>query len=300
MTQDDWHAETQDRLSKSFIYQILQEKCKHDPAGHQVLELIDEATIYAYQKTKTILMHMGEFTLHDGDHLFRVLLLMEKLLSCKQIKELSVPELMLLILSAFFHDIGMAPDEKAVFAWRKVWDTSPKFDDSVDENEYLKFKRYYLALPDKISQLNSFVQRGDHSNADLTKNYLISDYIRSTHAERAKEIIKNDWLEKIKYRDVDLTVEFASICFSHNNDALSIFELEQNFLCGPDIYANLQLVAVILRLSDILDFDAKRTPSVLYSHLFVRHPISIEEWKKHRSIEAWTINEKCVSVSFFL
>ncbi len=49
-----------------------------------------------------------------------------------------------------------------------------------------------------------------------------------------------------------------------------------------------------MRLSDLLDFDAKRTPSVLYSHLFVRHPISIKEWGKHRAIEAWTINSECI------
>lgn len=134
----------------------------------------------------------------------------------------------------------------------------------------------------------------NNSHADLIKNYLIADYIRTTHAERARAIIKKDWLEKIRYRDTDLTVEFASICFSHNEDPFSILDLDRNYLCGPEIYANLQLVAVILRLSDLLDFDAKRTPSVLYSHLFVRNPISIKEWNKHRSIEAWTINSTSI------
>lgn len=294
MSHDDWHAETQTRLLKSAIYLALKEKCKTDAAGHQVLELVDETTIYAYQKTKTILMHMGEFTLHDGDHLFRVLMLMEKLLSPEQIDDLNVPELMLLILSAFFHDIGMAPDEKDVLSWKKVWDVSPVFDGEVDEGEFNKFQRYYLAQPEKISKLEVFISLGNNSGADLVKNYLVSDYIRRTHAERAREILKKDWLERIVYRDTDLTVEFAGICFSHNEDPLSILDLDQNYLCGPEVYANLQLVAVILRLSDLLDFDAKRTPSILYSHLFVRHPISIIEWNKHRSVEAWAINHKLI------
>ncbi len=293
MSHDDWQAETQTRLPKSAIYLKLQEKCK-DSVGRQVLALVDKATVYAYQKTKTILMHMGEFTLHDGDHLFRVLMLMEKLLSPEQIDELTVPELMLLILSAFFHDIGMAPDEKDVLSWKKVWDDSRIFDDNIDENEFNKFQRYYLARPEKISKIEGFVSQGNNSAADLIKNYLIADYIRTTHAERAKEIIKKDWLESIIYRDTDLTVEFAGICFSHNEDPLSILDLDQNYLCGPEVYANLQLVAVILRLSDLLDFDAKRTPSILYSHLFVRHPISIIEWNKHRSVEAWAINHKSI------
>lgn len=294
MSHDDWREETQSRLAKSAIYLELQEKCKVDAAGNQVLELVDDATFYAFQRTKAILMHMGEFTLHDGDHLFRVLILMEKLLTPENIEEMSTPELMLLILSAFFHDIGMAPEIKDVLSWKKVWDHSPSFDDEVDEKEYNKFQRYYLARPDQKLKLEEFMVRGNNSGTDLIKSYLIADYIRTTHAERARFIIEKDWLEKIKYRDTDLTVEFASICFSHNEDPFSILELDQSFLCGPDVNANLQLVAVILRLSDLLDFDAKRTPSVLYSHLFVRHPISIKEWDKHRAIEAWTINSECI------
>lgn len=293
MSYDDWKAETQERLPKSAIYRTLKDKCDDDPAGNQVLSLVDDATFFAYQKTKTILMHMGEFTLHDGDHLFRVLTLMEKLLSPEKIEELSVPELMLLILSAFFHDIGMAAEEKDVCSWRKVWDLSPSLSDE-EKDEYSKFQRFYLSKPELNSQIESYVAQGKNSDADLLKNYIVSDYIRSTHAERARDIIEDNWLEKIKYRDVDLAVEFADICFSHNNDALSLLELDRSYLCGDGTYANLQLVAVILRLADILDFDAKRTPSVLFSHLFVRHPVSIKEWNKHRAIEAWTISENII------
>ena len=291
MNNDDWKAETQARLPKSAIYLALKEKCNDDPAGSHVLSLVDDATFFAYQKTKTILMHMGEFTLHDGDHLFRVLRIMEKLLSPEKIKELSVPELMLLILSAFFHDIGMAAEEKDVNSWKKVWDLPPSVLDEEAE-EYRKFQRFYLSKPELHSQIESFVLRQKNSDADLLKNYIISDYIRATHAERARDIIEKHWFDKIRYRDVDLTVEFAEICFSHNNDALSLLELDRKYLCGDGVYANLQLVAVILRLADILDFDAKRTPSILFSHLFVRNPISIKEWNKHRAIESWSISEE--------
>lgn len=68
-------------------------------------------------------------------------------------------------------------------------------------------------------------------------------------------------------------------------------------LCASDTVACLPLIAVVLRLSDILDFDAKRTPRVLYSHLYVRHPVSLKEWKKHRSIDAWEINSELIQYS---
>ncbi len=294
MTNDDWREETQGRLAKSLIYCELKEKCKNDSSGAQVLALVDNATHYAYQRTKTILRHMGEYTLHDGDHLFRVLNLMGKLLTKEAITKLSVPELMLLILSAFFHDIGMAPDEKSVLSWKKVWDIAPIFDDEIDEEEYENFRRYYASRPEKESQIEIFTTQGNTSNATLIKDYLIVDYIRSTHANRAREIIKKDWEGKIKYRDNDLTIEFASICFSHNEDALSILNMDKNYLCGPDVFACLPLVAVILRLADLLDFDAKRTPAILFSHLLVRHPISISEWNKHRAVESWSINSESI------
>lgn len=85
---------------------------------------------------------MGEFTLHDGEHLFRVLSIMELLLSSNVIKNLSTPELQLLILSAFMHDIGMAPEEKDVLAWRKIWDYN-LYLNQMKKNKYEEFKRFF-------------------------------------------------------------------------------------------------------------------------------------------------------------
>lgn len=291
MAQDDWRAETQTRLATSALYNSLKEKCKNDAAGAQVLQLVDDATYYAFQRTKTILVNMGEFTLHDGDHLFRVLLLMEQIISIEEVQKLTIPEYMLLILSAFFHDIGMAPTTKEVESWKKVWDEEPEFIDASDKISCGKFRRYYMAKHELKKELEKQMEIGNNSTADLQKSYLISDYIRTTHAHRAREIIKADWDGKIKYRDCDLTVELASICFSHNEDPLSILNLDTSYLCGPNVYANIQLIALVLRLADILDFDGKRTPRILYSHLFVRHPVSLFEWQKHRSIDAWNINK---------
>jgi len=154
--QDDWREETQLRLKKSNIYKILENKCKGDSAGEHVLSLVDEATYYAYQRTKTILRHMGEFTLHDGDHLFRVLRLMEKLVPIETIEKFSVPELMLLVLGAFFHDIGMAPDEKCVQSWTKLWDVDSSFSDDAEKVEYENFKRYCSSKLEQLTQIESF------------------------------------------------------------------------------------------------------------------------------------------------
>ena len=289
---DDYKDEILARLNKSEIYQTLRLKCEEkDP---EVIALVDSIVSYSCSRSKTIIRHMGEFTLHDEEHLFRVLNIMELLLSSRVISNLSIPELELLILSAFMHDIGMAPEEKDILAWKKVWDSEPEFESTEEKFKYEEFNRFYLARPDDKKRIIDYIIQGKHSLADTAKAYLITEYIRQTHAERARDIIEKDWNNKIRFRDADLTVEFALLCLSHNEDALGLLNLDKNFLCGAGIIICLPLIGLILRLADILDFDGKRTPPVLFSHLYVRHPVSLVEWSKHRAVEAWEINPEII------
>lgn len=298
---DEWKDDFLPRLKNNTLYKELHRRCiKKDS---EVIATIDTAVSYAVQRTKCIIMNMGEYTLHDEAHLFRVLNLMELLLTKDNISKLSVPELMLLILSAFFHDIGMAPNQKLIDTWKKAWDETPEFEDKNEEEEFNKFKRYYLSRHEQENAISDYLEKGDESKANTIKGYLISEYIRQTHAVRCREIIdkgkilNRDGDNKIKFREQDLTVELANICHSHNEDASKLLEFDKNMLCGQGIFACLPLVGVILRLADILDFDAKRTPPILFSHLYIRNPISIKEWEKHRSVRAWNLNPEIIQFS---
>lgn len=294
-TLDDWKSEYLPRLQKSYIYTSLVQDC--NTADKEVIVLVEKAVSFSIQRIKTIIRHMDEFTLHDDMHLFRVLYLMERLLTKTIIDNLSIPEKMLLILSAFFHDIGMAPDEKEVITWQKIWDAAPVIVDEEEQKSFNTFKRFYDARPEQQEIIEKMIAEGNHSKASLIKAYLITDFIRQTHAERAREIIAQHWSEKIVYRNTDLTVELANICQSHNEDALKLVAFDKNYPCGNNNYTCLPLLGVILRIADILDFDAKRTPLVLYSHLYVRHPVSITEWEKHRAIENWEISPDIIQFS---
>ncbi|WP_296142597.1 ATP-binding protein [uncultured Flavobacterium sp.] len=289
---DNYKDEYLLRLQKSIIFKTLVEKTNDKDKEVQIL--VDHAVSYAFQRTKTIVKHMGEYTLHDGDHLFRVLNLMERLLGENVIKNMSAPELMLLILTAFFHDIGMAPDEREVIAWKKVWDNYPEIDGTEETVDYEAFKRFYDSRPEQQIIIQRFISQGKTNQAETIKGYLISEYIRQTHANRARDIIAKDWDGRILFRDCDLTVELAQLCLSHNEDALKLMDFDKNYLCAAETFACLPLVGVILRLADILDFDSKRTPSVLYSHLYVRNPVSLAEWNKHRAVESWEISPELI------
>lgn len=293
----DWKNEISSRLHHSLIYKTLDEKLTQDgePLASQQKNLVFRAVSYAYQKSKLILKYMPEYTLHDGEHLFRVLYLMEKIIGKENIKKLSNAELLLLILTAFFHDIGMAPYETEIRAWKKDWkgtDPTPK-----ENEEYQKFQRFINTYPDKVDEIKKLQLSANHIKAELINSYLISEYIRSTHAKRAREIISKDWIGKILYKEQDLTPIFADLCFSHNEDALKLLSFETDFLCDENEFINIPYLGVVLRLSDLLVFDGKRTPSVLFSHLAVRNPVSLIEWEKHRSVKAWSISPEHIVFS---
>ncbi len=290
-------AGVENQLFKSKIYQIFKEKASKegDSIEAQVTSIVHDGVKDAYEKSKLIIKYMPEYTLHDGAHLFRVLYNMEKLIPEENIKQLSVPDLMLLILTAFFHDLGMAPYEYEIRAWKQDWrETEP---DEQERALYLEFERFTKTYPEKLDEIGRLRGKKQEAKARLLEDYLLSEYIRTTHAQRAKIIIAKEWKDRVKYRDTDLTHALAQLCFSHNEDSMALLKLDASYLCGEDITTNLQFVGLILRLADLLDFDAKRTPSVLFSHLTVRNPVSLAEWQKHRAVQAWKITKDDITFS---
>ncbi len=285
----DLKTEIESRLEKSQIYVILEKKLTIEGKAikSQQLSLIFECVEYAYQKTKLILKYMPEFTLHDGEHLFRVLYLMEKIITKEKIENLSSPELLLLILTAFFHDLGMAPYESEIRAWNEDWEDDEPIKKELLEFE--KFNRFANTFPEKLEEIEKLRSLKQNHKAELIHSFLISEFIRISHPQRAREIIANDWNGKILYQEQDLTGYLAELCFSHNEDAMKLMSLETDVLCNENSSINLPFIGVVLRLADLLNFDGKRTPSVLFSHLAVRNPVSLKEWEKHRSIKAWSI-----------
>lgn len=171
---------------------------------------------------------MPDFTLHDAEHLFRVLKLMEKLLTKNNIEKLYVPELMLLILTVFFHDIGMAPDEDTILCWKKYWNIDIKFNRSQEEKEYKEFERFCSARSERIKDIDVASKQGNITLSDTLKQYLITDYIRITHGKRLREIIDKDWNGRIKYRDLDHRNEyFFGIPIIHISTAQSVKNAKQ-------------------------------------------------------------------------
>lgn len=283
------------RLSNCTLYQELQSRSAENEEALRVCNLVSEAAEYAVDRSKAVVRYMTGYTLHDEAHLFRVLEIMGLLLGRENIKSLSIPELELLLLAAFFHDLGMSPDEKEIITWKKFWDEDPRIEER-EKASFREFSVYAKTHPDCLDQITVALQEKRITEADKLKDDLLVQYIRKTHASRARDIIQQDWMHKIRFGDVDLSVPLATICFSHADDPMELLNLGEALLCGQDVFASLPIVGVILRLADILDFDPKRTPNVLFSNLDISNPVSLVEWQKHRSVEAWHISESAIKL----
>ncbi len=255
---------------------------------------VDSIVESAHQRTKLITRNMREYTLHDADHLFRVLEHMGRLIPNEVLCTLSVPELALLILSAFLHDVGMAPPEHEIQQWFSFWDRPLPVTRAISEPTK-QFGRFVKGHPRLASDIANAERDGQGTSAQLIKEYLVAEHIRTTHAQRAQDIIQSEYRDALIFRNRNLTPLLGRLCKSHNEDAISLQSLESSLIFENDVYACLPFIGVVLRLADLLDFDAKRTPDVLFANLRIEHPVSLEEWKKHRAISGWVIKPRQIA-----
>ncbi len=286
------NSEISSRLEKILIYKELKKRCEEDASLAAVLALVHSIGEDAVNLSKAIILNMPEYTLHDENHIFNMLYLAGKIIPPNVMSNLSTPDLMMIILAVFLHDIGMSPSKELVQAWKGQLE---KDEEEKYKDEIYKFQRYRKTFVQEIDEIEIYHQNGEDSKAQLIEDQIITNYIRTTHAERARKMIAERWEGKIKFLDTDLTADLAEICFSHNESHMALLNMETIKLCAEDTYLCLPFVAVILRLTDIIDFDAKRTPTILFSHLTIKNPVSLKEWVKHQSVTAWSFGRETIT-----
>lgn len=286
------------KIKQSKIYKRLVDLSESDSEIKSLLTIVEGGVSYAEARAKTTIRYMDEYTLHDETHLYRVLSLMELIIPEETLNNLQALELSLLILSAFFHDLGMSPKEREIKIYKGLIDSNQEL--SVDETKKLEdFETYCETKIDLKQRIEKARENGNFGLAKMLESYRLTEYIRINHASKVKEIIEEiekneDWAKGLKYNNVQFGRHLASICESHNENILEYNSplFKTSILVKSNEYLNSIFISIVLRLADILDFDAERTPNVLFNHLDIQNPISLREWSKHRSILAWNINEK--------
>src|SRR5258706_571521 len=230
----------------------------------------------------------GQFTLHDETHTLRVVQLMASV-GRAVIDRLNAIEIALLILSAYMHDQGMVVEAGELERIRlsdewKLHEQNWVADHPNFAETLAKFNDPFLA--------NAERERVGEAIADL-RTAMFTDFLRRTHGTRSAEFVQRQFGSdpRLVWNGRSVVDLLALICLSHVRPAEAIttpngFRLDE--IVGTT-KVNVSLLAYILRLADILDFDRERTPDSLFRAIHFTSQISLLEWEKHRSVTGWEI-----------
>ena len=217
----------------------------------------------AFNRMKLVNINFSEYTLHDSEHLLRVIEIASKLLG-EGLSNLNSVEISLLILSALMHDQGMIlPIDQY-----KALNTN---------KEFIVFRdNWYIEHPNKKEierALNShYIKDSEKKVINLKlvelENALLTDYLRINHGARSAEFVKTEYLndKRLEVFGINLAPFIAKLASSH---CISVDKLVVNNgfhfdeLIGP-CKVNMPYLSIILRLADLLDFDRERTPDILF------------------------------------
>lgn len=220
----------------------------------------------------------SDFTLHDQDHSFRVAEMMIKVISPEMIGKLSEYEIMLLLLSAYLHDIGMTPELKKVNGIKEALIDGKLT--SITESER-KSLQHWLDEQDAdfevgIDKYNTQDFEG-HKNLFQTIKYYCRERHNDWSGEWIDENLKEIQIEKYPNWQNDL----KNICKSHHYGLNELLDTKFDAIQINSKIVNLRYIAMCLRMADVLENDPERTPDVIFQHRNISKDSTIYWYKDH-------------------
>ncbi len=289
-------------LSESKLFTQLEQAQTNDATARSLLAghvrwVVDHAQIIS----QWIIRRLPQYTLHDGTHLFNVLSIMEELLPEETLRQLTPLECALCILAAFTHDLGMV----------MLDDKVQKYQETTGTPENQEWLRHCAAYPEELRQIKHWKQIADNEPArkaeasrcvSYLEGHLLAEFIRKRHADSLDPILH--WLNQLekeaqnlalfRYGNLNFKRYLAQIGVSHGQ---CVTWLRETLVQGnrPDRFCrlanservNFAFPGLLVRLADIMDFDASRAPSILYQYFGIGDAVSILEWNKHMAITGW-------------
>lgn len=222
-----------------------------------------------------------DFTLHDGEHSFRVAERMVEIIPDSVFLKLSGYELALLLLSAYLHDIGMTPEKKRVTIYYSYLLTGEKTED-LSKEERTDFKiwlnrNHGVGLPlSSVNKLNGKTL-GD-------AEFYLAHYCREKHNDWSAEWLRDNF-KQLEFRGYkNWIADLIKLCQSHHfsHKVLLGSEFEPHFIDSEEV-VHLRYLALVLRIADVLDLDPERTPEVVLRQRNVS-PKSLIYWRKDQGV----------------
>jgi hypothetical protein len=217
-----------------------------------------------------------DFTLHDADHAARVAELMVDVMSEEVGEQLSAYELALLLLAAYLHDIGMAPQHALVAGHHRLLLTG---DGSALSPDDLRAFQHWLDR-----------EHGGHEPPVLDPDeadVLLGYYVRAKHVAWGERWVRTNLEQRLAVPGYDAFVDdLMRICRSHHEGyrSLASEQFQPRFLHGGKAIVHRRYLACVLRVADVLEIDPERTPQVLLDHRNVVES-SMVYWHKDHEID---------------
>lgn len=227
------------------------------------------------------------YTRHTVGHSDEIILQLSKLLFKDEdptqiVIPLTAVEAYCLSAAAYLHDAGMvtSDQEKIAILGTRDWET------------WVSAGGGGARRWDEIQKLRNGNEPVDpitrHFLADLQTRFLIAEFIRRVHHFRAAEVIDQHSaaLGRFAFDDPVLQQTIASICVAHG---LRTYELEdqERFPDRRDVrgqLVNVRLMAILLRLGDLLDMSADRACPILLNAACPLPPNSYAHWTQYQRI----------------
>jgi len=256
------HNKILETYEQTAIWKIYKRK-----ANSEQQEFIKKLVGFAVPLLQKYSDTFPRYTEHSGKHQVNILNHISNLLG-KRLNDLSVLECAILILSTFFHDIGMVFSEED----RNKLDGEADFQKFINENPQANLN--YLRNEKQVNQdLAEWFCRWSHASR-------VCVYLKAIDKGKI-EGVSLKWQNK-----TSLHTKLGVVCESHNwtTERLKEREFDTLFLGEAD----LRLCAILLRLGDILDFDDTRTEESIFKYYlkldkakYGSANYSRKEWEKH-------------------
>lgn len=234
------------------------------------------------QKLASMLAQIGknnmfsEYTKHDITHVDGMLKLAETIIPNQYWENLTPTDWLLLVLSFYFHDLGMLI-------------TNAEFS---NRNANRDFKKYLESLDSNIT-------------SEQTTEYdriIFQDFVRSQHGNRIYDWIKNArTVQNKEERPIEFLLnqmigclnnnilqDLALLCKSHQmdlNDCSSQLKTDVQYEQDTSSLTNLLYIAAILRTADLLHITSERTPETEFLLVSPQNNYSRREWIKQKSVQ---------------
>lgn len=253
--------------SKIIIELESKSKCRSD-IQLDYIDILANFKTKVCQEASYINQLFPEYTPHDEpNHLSRLFSLADDILGTTLIDNLNSTELLILSLSLYGHDWGMAVSQEE----RNLISGDSKINGDCN----------FVLLSNDQEQFKRLLKEQGVKEPD---NLIWQEYIRNTHARRSQERI----IKYFSQINSGLGLAVGKVCHAH---ALDIEKLQDDndYPVTHTVLqesVNLRAIAIYVRLIDLLDITEWRTPYTIWKYVAPKNSRSKMEWKKHRAVSS--------------